>query len=169
MKVENITSRTVNTKFGPKPSYTITCDGGTYGFGFKKPTFNIGDEINFDFENTKYGNQVLHETLVLVSSSGGTSAPTGTPPARGGYASSRPSGMASRPFPIPDTHGDRAIVRQNALGHATKLVVDAGMFVHATTEENRPNQAMEVAKTVIKVASLFEAYACGDLDKEKEA
>lgn len=41
--VENITQKEVNTKFGPKPAFSITANGERYSYGFKKPTFKIGD------------------------------------------------------------------------------------------------------------------------------
>jgi hypothetical protein len=62
-------------------------------------------------------------------------------------------------FPIPALHGDRAIVRQNSISNATKLIVDS---VKPTDKANWESLAIEV----IQVARMFEAYSCGDLDME---
>jgi hypothetical protein len=63
-------------------------------------------------------------------------------------------------FPIPLLHGDRAIVRQNSVTNATKAVQDFGV-------EDPENLSLEdYAALIIKVARMFEAYSCGDLDAQ---
>jgi hypothetical protein len=47
--IENITEKEVNTKFVPKKAYSVSANGERYGYGFKKPTFSIGDEVDFQF------------------------------------------------------------------------------------------------------------------------
>jgi hypothetical protein len=70
-------------------------------------------------------------------------------------------------FPIPALHGDRSIVRQNALARATELYIGA--------RGGKPFDLDDSTSTlVIRMARQFEAYTAGDLDlaaakKESEA
>jgi hypothetical protein len=63
-------------------------------------------------------------------------------------------------FPIPALHGDRAIVRQNSITNAVKLITDS---VHSTDEADWE----QLADIAISIARKFEAYSCGDLDMEQ--
>ena len=45
-----ISSKPVNTKFGPKPTYTINVNDEWYKCGFTKPKANKGDEVSFLYE-----------------------------------------------------------------------------------------------------------------------
>ena len=66
-------------------------------------------------------------------------------------------GYKEKVFPIPALHGDRAIVRQNALARATDLYVAA--------RGGKPFELeAESLDFVIKLARKFEAYTAGDLD-----
>lgn len=153
--VENITSKDVNTKFGPKPAYTVMANGERYSYGFKKPTFKIGDTIDFQFTENTYGKNVdLPSVRLLTKGDGATPAPAPTTASKPSYS------PPTRPFPIPALHGDRAIVRQNSITNATKLVVDSVIPVGECDWE-------ALAQEVINVARMFEAYSCGDLDMEQ--
>ena len=60
-------------------------------------------------------------------------------------------------FPIPALHGDRAIVRQNALARATDLYVAA--------RGGKPfDLEISTLDLVISFARKFEAYTAGDID-----
>lgn len=153
--IENITTKDVNTKFGPKPAYTIIANGERFSYGFKKPTFAVGDTVDFQFTESTYGKQVDATSVRMISKGDGkamvaastvSSAPakTYTPP--------------SKVFPIPPLHGDRAIVRQNSITNATKLVSD--MQAKSKSEID----VMVLANTIVEVAKVFEAYSCGDND-----
>ena len=67
------------------------------------------------------------------------------------------SGYKDKVFPIPALHGDRAIVRQNALARASDLYIAA-----------RGGKPFELEAStldlVIAFARKFEAYTAGDLD-----
>jgi len=150
--VENITQKEVNTKFGPKPAFSITANGERYSYGFKKPTFKIGDTIDFQFTENTYGKNVDLTSVRLLSKGEGAPAVTAT-----AVAPSKPSyGAAAKVFPIPPLHGDRAIVRQNSITNAVKLVCDTP-DPDLTIMEERAQKAIEIAR-------MFEAYSCGDLD-----
>lgn len=153
--VENITTKEVTTKFGPKPAYTIVANGERFSYGFKKPAFKIGDEIDFQFTENTYGKNVDLASVQLIAK--GTGAPT--PPPSTSTAPAKAYGAPAKVFPIPALHGDRAIVRQNSITNATKAVAD---FV-----DNGDIGTMDVyADLIIAVARKFEAYSCGDLDME---
>jgi hypothetical protein len=153
--IENITSKDVNTKFGPKPAFSIMANGERFSYGFKKPTFQIGDEIDFQFTENTYGKNVDLTSVRLIAKGAGapppaTSSAPAPMPARGGYG-------APKPFPIPALHGDRAIVRQNSITNATKLVVDS-------QKQGTLADMEAAANLIIEIACKFEAYSCGDLD-----
>lgn len=154
--IENITTKEVTTKFGPKPAYTVHAGGERFSYGFKKPTFAIGDEVDFQYTENTYGKNVDMASVRLLKkgTGGGATAPTAS--ASGGSKGSYTP--AAKVFPIPPLHGDRAIVRQNSITNATKAVCDYGY--EATSIE-------EYADMVIAVARRFEAYSCGDLDLAK--
>ena len=154
--IENITSKEVNTKFGPKPAFSIKTGEGWFSYGFKKPMFAIGDEVDFQYTENTYGKNVDHASVKLITKGGGavggstSAAPAATPMRSGG-------GYAAKVFPIPALHGDRAIVRQNSVTNATKIVMD--LVAKGAEQET-------VALEVIRVARILESYSCGDIDAE---
>lgn len=151
--IENITTKEVTTKFGPKPAYTITAGGERFSYGFKKPAFAIGDEVDFQYTENTYGKNVDLASVQMLKK--GTGAPT--PSASAASPGKAPYSPPSKVFPIPLLHGDRAIVRQNSITNATKAVFD---FSGADAPENID----AYADMIIAVARKFEAYSCGDLD-----
>lgn len=155
--IENITQKDVNTKFGPKPAYSIVANGDRFSYGFKKPAFKIGDTIDFQFTENIYG-KTVDLTSVRLLTKGDDRAITVTTTGTG--TGKAPYSPPTRPFPIPALHGDRAIVRQNSITNATKLVVDSVVSVGECDWE-------ALAQEVINVARMFEAYSCGDLDMEQ--
>jgi len=155
--VENISTKEVNTKFGPKPTYTVVANGDRYSYGFKKPAFKIGDEIDFQFSEDTYGKKIDHASVRMLKKSDGTAPPVTatTAPTRAGFT------PAAKVFPIPPLHGDRAIVRQNSVTNATKLVSDVLIWQCKNKGDVDINDA---AQLIIRIAREFEAYSCGDLD-----
>jgi len=152
--IENITTKEVTTKFGPKPAYTIVANGERFSYGFKKPTFAIGDEIDFQYTENTYGKNVDLTSVQMIKK--GTGAPTtaSASPAKAPYS------PPTKVFPIPPLHGDRAIVRQNSVTNATKAVADIlGKTEYSGTIE-------DYASEIVRVARMFEAYSCGDLDAQ---
>jgi hypothetical protein len=153
--VENITQKEVNTKFGPKPAFSITANGERFSYGFKKPTFKIGDTIDFQFTENTYGKNVDLTSVRLLSKGEGAPAATGAV-----VAPSKPSyGAPAKVFPIPPLHGDRAIVRQNSITNAVKAADN-----YLRGEDSTPSNLDEYAEFIIQLARKFEAYSCGDLD-----
>jgi hypothetical protein len=161
MIVEQITSKTVTTKFGPKPAYSIKCDGEWYSYGFKKPAFSEGASIEFTFTENTYGKNVEAASLRVISAGSGK-APVASPAASSEAGAPTPAGRSYGPpakvFPIPPLHGDRAIVRQNSLTNAVNLFREDKEIVKLNGETR--------ATAIIAIARMFEAYSCGDLDME---
>jgi hypothetical protein len=159
MRVEAISTKQVKTKRGLADTFSIKCDDGVwYGLGFDKPTFAKGDDITFDFENTAYGNKIKFETVKI----NGSAAPSVSKPS-GGLTSYQPKApytpAASRPFPIPLTHGDRSIVRQNALTNARELVCATFGSTGVVVDD------AAVAKRILNIAQMFEEYSAGDAER----
>ncbi len=162
MIVTNITSRPVTTRFGPKPVYDVHLDGVKHSFGFTKPPFAIGADIDCMVNSDKYGPKIEPASVVVKAhgTPGTTPSPSAPPSPVSGPSSGtgRYSGPPAKVFPIPLLHGDRAIVRQNSVTNAVKLAADGGYLAGL-----RPSEA---ASTVIDIARMFEAYSCGDLESE---
>jgi hypothetical protein len=149
--VESISTKDVNTKFGTKPTFSMKVNGTWIKCGFKDPGVQVGYEVEFDGISGTYG--VETKSVNVLKKGGGTPAPAkeasvGAPKAVYG---------GSKVFPIPALHGDRAIVRQNALARATDLYIAA-----------RGGKPFELEggnlDFVISLARKFEAYTAGDLD-----
>lgn len=157
MRVEQVSSRDVTTRFGPKKSYSFRCDDGKwYSTGFKAHGLNVGDNVTFDFEVDRYGNQVKMETL-KIGGAGGAATPA-TPAAS---SAGRSFGPPTKPFPIPLTHGDRSIIRQNSITNAVKLVTESkhiDKLVSTMTLD-------DTIKTIVRVAREFEMYSAGDIER----
>lgn len=156
--VEGQSKKEVKTKFGMKPTWSLKIDGEWYSCGFTDPRCSPGDVINFTFTEGRYGKEI-DKGSIMKSGSAPVPAPTYTPVAGAAPKSAAP--VSNRPFPIPALHGDRAIIRQNALAHATRIVASGlGAGEDPCTDEN-------MATRIIHLARQFEAYACGDLDVAK--
>jgi hypothetical protein len=151
--VEQISSKEVNTKWGAKPTYSFKVNGAWVSHGFKNHMANVGDEVEFDGETTTYGIQTKAVRVIARGAGAPPSAavPSSTPTRSASYG-------GSRVFPIPALHGDRSIVRQNALARATEL------YVGARGGKPFDLEVTEVSTVVIALARKFEAYTAGDLD-----
>ena len=152
--VEAVSTKEVNTKFGPKPTYSMKVNGTWIKCGFKDPGVQVGYQVEFDGVTGTYGTEtkkveVLSKTVTAVPAS--TTAAT-TKSFGGGYK--------EKVFPIPALHGDRAIVRQNALARATDIYIAA--------RGGKPfDLEISTLDLVIQFARKFEAYTAGDIDMQE--
>lgn len=163
--IVNITSKQVNTKYGVKPVYAIEMsDGQTYDHGFKKVTALPGTQVSFAYETNKYGKNVIEPGTMTA----GNTAAVPTLPTSTTIAPPRPNNYGAKTFPVPKLHGDRSIIRQNALTQARELF----MF-HAMADEdnkgllffgNKLATPEEAVDAVINLAYRFESYAAGDIE-----
>ena len=153
--VEAISTKDVNTKFGNKPTYSLKVNGGWVKCGFKNPNAAAGDEVEFDGNTGTYGLET--KAVNVLRKGAGTPPPAATSNSTPAPTRTTGSGYAAKVFPIPALHGDRAIVRQNALARATDIYIAA-----------RGGKPWELDASnldfVISLARKFEAYTAGDLD-----
>jgi hypothetical protein len=156
--VEAVSTKDVTTKFGVKPTYSFKVNGGWIKCGFKNPSVDVGYTVDFDGVTGTYGIETKAVNIISRTSSAApvataSTAVTTTAAAPKSYG----GGYKDKVFPIPALHGDRAIVRQNALARATDLYIAA-----------RGGKPFELEAStldlVIKLARKFEAYTAGDLD-----
>lgn len=154
--VEAVSTKDVTTKFGVKPTYSFKVNGTWIKCGFKNPSVDVGYTVDFDGVTGTYGIEtkavnILSRAIATPVVTASTAVPTTTAPKSYG------GGYKDKVFPIPALHGDRAIVRQNALARATDLYIAA-----------RGGKPFELEAStldlVIKLARKFEAYTAGDLD-----
>jgi hypothetical protein len=149
--VEQVSTKDVTTKFGVKPTFSFKVSGTWVKHGFKNPKVNVGDEVEFDGESGTYG---LEGKNVVVTKAGvGVPSSTATATA----VRSAPPAYSARVFPIPPLHGDRSIIRQNALARSVDLFIAA--------RGGKPFDCDESStKVIIHLARQFEAYTAGDID-----
>jgi len=157
--VEAISTKDVSTKFGTKPTFSMKVGGTWIKCGFKNPNVAVGYEVEFDGVSGTYGVEtksvnILRKADAAPTPSGATTAPAVAAP-KAAY-----SGYKEKVFPIPALHGDRAIVRQNALARATDLYIAA-----------RGGKPFELESStldlVVTLARKFEAYTAGDIDMQE--
>jgi hypothetical protein len=156
--VEAVSTKDVNTKFGSKPTFSLKVNGGWVKCGFKNPNASVGDEVEFDGNTGTYGLEA--KAVVVLRKGAGAVAPSTGAISGGGAAAPTKSfggGFKEKVFPIPALHGDRAIVRQNALARATDVYIAARGGKPFDLEES-------TLDLIIKFARKFEAYTAGDID-----
>lgn len=152
--VTNISSKGLKSKSTGKPFtvWRFEVDGEWYSFGFNKPAFIVGDTIEFEYVENKYGREVPKGSRVAQVEPGITSA---FAPASTSTPATKPvsKGFPVKEFPLPLLHPDRCIVRQNMLRHATDIVNGTASHSENTTGEK--------AHEVIRIARILEQYATG--------
>ena len=154
--VEAVSTKDVTTKFGTKPTYSIKVNGGWVKCGFKNHNANVGDEVEFDGNTGTYGVETKAVTVLRRAAAPAVTSSTPTVATAAPQAKSF-GGYKDKVFPIPALHGDRAIVRQNALARATDLYIAARGGKPFDLESS-------TLDLVIQFARKFEAYTAGDID-----
>jgi hypothetical protein len=170
--VQEVSTKNVVTKFGEKPTYSVMVNGQWVKCGFKNPGVEVGYTVDFDGVHGKYGLETKSINIIARSSpvvplATPTTVAAGATYPTGGYITSavppfKASGYSSREkvFPIPALHGDRSIVRQNALARACDLVIGSqGSKTFPLGDE--------LTTYIISLARKFEAYTAGDIDFER--
>lgn len=166
IQVAAIKTRDANTKYGMRKVYDLYDGGGNkYAFGFTDPAtkgINVSSYVTGPVETDKYGSKFDARTVIVSATppAGGVSASSA------GAAPSPASGFKSsykeKVFPVPPTHGDMAIIRQNALSNATALVSD---YVATLAVEQFP-KLEEWSDMVIDVAYKFTKFSSGHRESE---
>jgi hypothetical protein len=158
--VEEVSTKEVNTKFGPKPTFSFKAGGQWYKTGFTRPAVKVGDTVDIEYTEGKYGKDVNAKGGIVVTGAGAAPVPApraAAPSGGGGYGS---KGV----FPIPALDGQRSIVRQNALTNAREALT--AMLVASKRTALTEEELKVFVMAVIDVAKRFEAYTAGDMDME---
>jgi len=157
--VEAVSSKMVMARGKNVPTFSAKMSDGTwYKFGFDDPGLSKGMEVDFLFESTAYGPQVKKGTLAILSGSASPSTSTSAAPPRSGVS-------GGRVFPIPALHGDRSIIRQNALAHAVKTVEQVYHVSDPAAAGDVLKDSKKFAEMAIEVARLYESYSAGDYER----
>lgn len=119
----------------------------------------VGDNVTFAWAPSKDGQYKNIKGSVSVVGGGAATPASLDAPAPRAAAPAASYGRAIA-FPLPPLDGQRVIVRQNALGHSTKVVMEQGGAWTAGVSD------AEISDRIINLARQFEAYVAGDLDLE---
>jgi hypothetical protein len=158
--VNDIIINPVVLKNGPRAgqtskSYTAVIQGMKVDFGFKAPKFAVGDLVNLTISDTpnKWGK---HELMSASVSSTGIISPPNSISTTNNLSNKtgQSNGTRNSIFPVPKTHGDTAIMRQNALTNAVNML-------------NHCELGPYPVDTVLEVAALFAKWTSGQLEQEE--
>jgi hypothetical protein len=146
--VTNVEGRQVKTRYGDKMTYNVYLSDGTkFDTSFKTPASlgigPVGSTCEVVLTNTKYGLKFKE-----------TGNAQGAAPAASVPATSRPTGAAGRPFPVPKNSGELAIIRQNALTNAVSWY-----NANVVPEENVDDEV--TAERIIAMAYRFAEFSSG--------
>lgn len=136
---------------------SIKVDGAWYG-AFAKTQLGsagVGDNVTFTYTSVEKDGTTYNNIKGNVTVDGAPKSAAPAPAAAGGYTP-RPAGGV-REFPVGPTSPERVIIRQNALSHATRMVME-GKFYNEDSAEH-------TSQLIVDMAREFEAYVTGDLDK----
>jgi len=150
--VEAVSTKDVTTKFGTKPTYSFKVNGTWVKCGFKNPNVDVGYTVDFDGVTGTYGLETKAVNITSRAAAPAAPAVTSTAAPKAAYSSYK-----EKVFPIPALHGDRAIIRQNALARATDLYIAARGAKPFDLDKSNLGLIIDFART-------FEAYTAGDLD-----
>jgi len=183
--VDQLTYKNVTTKFGERKIWYIVDanEGEQYNVGFKKPAVDVGDEVTIEWELKFSERQATKASQAsLVGSGSEPKAPSSTGRAAKAVPALKPAAPSPssggkyqpKPFPLPKLHGDRSIIRQNALTSARSLVqsmIEAGVVEFPSPEELGvvcpPEEAVdEITELCIRIAYQFEKYTAGDIESD---
>ena len=163
-EVVDFTEKKFTSKAG-KPTTVQLMNLKTFGpvsLGFTKPEtlpFVEGDSVTVQVEKNygewQYKGEAPTGSIATVSTA---PAPTPRGGGRGGFA------MVPKVFPVPDTHGDMAIIHQNSLTNARALV----QGLYETSHKDVDEKSIEELTVLIKsIAYDFVAFSAGHDLKEK--
>lgn len=136
--VQDTGVKQVTVKGKPKNTYSFKADGQWYRTNFKDHELGVGDVVSFGFTEDKWGKNVEADDITRT----GKAAPAA--------ANAPQAGGNSR---------ETAIIRQNALSHATALITKA-----YTIEQLAGDIDLTLAN-VVRAARFYESYVTGELDE----
>lgn len=143
--IDNIYTKEVNTKFGPKPVYIAQVGGQEVNLGFKTP-LAMGETVSLNVEH-KYGSlQLVQGTPTGSNGAVPSNGVANAPAVASGVPITGPAPVKVE-FPVDLNSRGTSIIRQNSMVHATKMVdglIAAGLFKPAT-EADYTNKVIELA------------------------
>lgn len=152
--VRNLSSKRITSKAGR--TFTLHLveleDGTVVNVGFKQP-FSIGDNVKLNVEE-KFGELKLIVGGAASSGGGGGGDSGGGAPAPA-VKKSFESGRNTK-FPVPETHGDYSIIRQNALTNAVAYFNESGSGTKSLDEG---------VDEIIKIAYKFAEFTSGHRER----
>lgn len=170
-QITGITTPVRNTKFGARTVTNIAVGGEEFQLGFGKFEVKVGDTVEFDYTDGKYGKDIAKGSLITTPSNLTAPLPFTTyptppsinvPAVKTNYV---PKNASERTFPIAALSPERAIIRQNALTQARELVVGVISLKSDVSDwDGRKEQLDVLVGEIIRQARKFEAYSAGDLD-----
>lgn len=143
----------------PFTIWTVTVDGRDIKAGFKKPTYEIGQNVSIPVEVNKWGDTEMIQPGKPMSGGGGSSAP---PKPSAGAA---PSG--GRTFPVQINSPEMSIIRQNALTNANAAVHN--YMERNASEVTEPSTVDEYVEMVIHAAYKFTEFSSGQREAKAVA
>jgi hypothetical protein len=148
-----ITSAKSGKKF--KVHYIELDTGDRVNVGFNQ-TFKVGDNATLDAEQ-QYGELKLSTTVRTAPPTGGA-----TPAPASKFVS-----ISQRPFPVPKTSGETAIIRQNALTNAVTMFCNGALEFVAKKDELKSTD--ELIEEVVKMAYKFAEFSSGNREVQLAA
>jgi hypothetical protein len=130
--------------------WTAIIDNQEVEMGFEQPSFNVGDTVSLDVEMNRF-NKLAPVQPGKPRNSGGPARSSGGGRAAGGGK------FTPKPFPLPPTHGDTAILRQNALTNANAAVNN-----YLTTQGGAYDTVEDYEEQVLKTAKRFVGWTSGN-------
>lgn len=179
-----VSAETKQTRYGPKSLYQLEVAGEVYEIGFKLPghisdAVSTGQPVSFAWE-TKYGTKRIvgkedgirigalsaaqKAALAAAAPTSGSVVSTGFKASGSAGSSAGRGGYVNKEFPVGPLHPDRSIIRQNALSHATRLMVQIMDGMSAAASMKLSDN--DLTTRVIDMATRFEEYATGDLERK---
>jgi hypothetical protein len=165
-EVGSINERVVTTKFGQKKVYDLLATDGTkYSYGFKDPAragIAVGTTISGEATIDRFGTKLDPDSVRLGGVPTGTGGPSPLPVSPPSYTKKAWEPTPAKVFPVPATHGDMAIIRQNALTNAVSTVAD---FVATQPAEKWPDLD-KWSDMVITIAYKYQKFSSGHRELE---
>ncbi len=148
--IDNIYTKEVSTKYGPKPVYIAQIGGQEVNLGFKTP-LAMGETVSLNVEH-KYGSlQLVQGNTPAVPAGNGAAQVTAIspPPSAAGVPVTGPAPIKVE-FPVEVNTRGTSIIRQNSMGHARAIVInlfEVGLF-KPLNEAAYMEKVMEVAYAI---------------------
>lgn len=160
--IDNIYTKEVTTKFGPKPVYIAQVGGQEVNLGFKTP-LAMGETVSLNVEH-KYGSlQLVQGPVTGTAPQSNTNGATGPSATAAGVPVTGPAPIKVE-FPVEINTRGTSIIRQNSMGHARSIV--DGMCLNGVFT---PKSETEYLEKVIEIAYAVTDFSTGQREVKAKA